>query len=78
MLLLHVEATVVQGHMALGFHLDVYKLLEEACTSVYIYILNFAICMLCMTLFVNNFKCIYIYTHTYICIYIYIYVIAPI
>ena len=39
MLLLHVEATVVQGHMALAFHLDVYKLLEEACTSVYIYIL---------------------------------------
>ena len=37
MLLLHVEATVVQGHMALAFHLDVYKLLEEACTSVYIY-----------------------------------------
>ena len=82
MLLLHVEATVVQGHMALGFHLDVYKLLEEACTSVYIYciyILNFAICMLCMTLFVNNnFKCIYIYTHTHIYIYMYIYVIAPI
>ena len=35
MLLLHVEATVVPGHMALG--LDVYKLLEEACTSVYVY-----------------------------------------
>ena len=41
MLLLHgtnVEATVVQGHMALAFHLEVCKLLEEACTSVYIYI----------------------------------------
>ena len=40
MLLLHgtnVEATVVQGHMALAFHLEVCKLLEEACTSVYIY-----------------------------------------
>ena len=74
MLLLHVEATVVQGHMALAFHLDVYKLLEEACTSVYIYI-YIAICMLCMTLFVNNnFKCIYIYIHTHI----YIYIIAPI
>ena len=34
MLLLHgtnVVATVVQGHMALAFHLEVCKLLEEAC-----------------------------------------------
>ena len=41
MLLLHgtnVEATVVQGHLALAFHLEVCKLLEEACTCIYIYI----------------------------------------
>ena len=63
MLLLHVEATVVQGHMALAFHLGVYKLLEEVCTST--------ICMLCMTLFVNNnFKCIYIYIYIHTHIYI--------
>ena len=44
MLLLHgtnVEATVVQGHLALAFHLEVCKLLEEACTCIYIYIYIF-------------------------------------
>ena len=28
----NVEATVVQGHLALAFHLEVCKLLEEPCT----------------------------------------------
>ena len=45
MLLLHetnVDATVVQGHLALALHLEVY-------IYIYIYILNFANGILCMT-----------------------------